>query len=313
MNNFSISNVDNINTANLAVTNVVATNLTATTLVATNMFTNLIDVNNISTNNINTSTLTLYDAFNNKYLSSINASNGNLYINNQLNVTPYFTLTSGIINNGTLQTDYIQPNTLTKVNFTSGIATDIIDSYTVGGVIVMNKPITMYNAVTAISNAISNVLQTNYIADAATNITLPTSQLVTNSDTTNIGLYTLTLITVSDTPFSFNTPFSKYRVSFYFTGNALGSLPGSNVFYCALSNTNTAAIYKGSNVNDIYPLPVNQTWFNADKTSFQYNDIFDMTGITDPVSVLLYGQTTSSTLYIYQSVNFYMTYEPLLS
>jgi len=333
MNNFSISNVNTLSSVYVTTSNITAINLQIDSIssinikantISTNLLkvnsissfninTNKLSTNSINTNSINVSSIAVYDAVTNTYLNPINASNGNLYINNQLNVTPYFTLTTGIINNGSLQTDYIQPNTLTNVNFTSGIATDIIDSYTVGGVIVMNKPITMYNAVTAISNAISNVLQTNYIADAATNRTLPTSQLVTNSNTSNIGLYTLTLITVSDTPFSFNTPFSKYRVSFYFTGNALGSLPGSNVFYCALSNTNTAAVYKGSNINDLYPLPVNQTWFNAGRTSFQYNDIFDMTGITDPVSVLLYGQTNSSNLYIYQSVNFYMTYEPLLS
>jgi hypothetical protein len=266
MNNFGISNVTN--------------------LVATNIFTNLIDVNSISslnikantistntlkTNSINVSSIAVYDAFTNTYLNPINASNGNLYINNQLNVTPYFTFTSGIINNGVLDN---------------------------------------------CNNSISNVLQTNYISDAATNRTLPTSILVTNSNTSNIGIagFTgFTLMAVSDTPVSFNTPFTRYRVSFYFSGSAFGSSQtGCNGFYCVLSNTN--AVYPGLNVNDQYTcLNVNQSVFNPNRTTFQYTDIFDTGGDTAPMSVLLYGQTNLLSSYQYTNVNFNAIYEPLLS
>ena len=271
MNNFSISNV----------TNLVATNITAT-----NIFTNLIDVNSISslnikantistntlkTNSINVSSIAVYDAVTNTYLNPINASNGNLYINNQLNVTPYFTLTSGIINTGVLDN---------------------------------------------CNNNISNVLQTNYIADAATNRTLPTSILVTNSNTSNIGIagFTgFTLMAVSDTPVSFNTPFTSYRVSFYFSGSAFGSSQtGCNGFYCLLSNTN--AVYLGLNINDQYTcLNVNQSVFNSNRTTFQYTDIFDTGGDTAAMSVLLYGQTNLLSSYQYSNVNFNAIYEPLLS
>jgi len=334
MNNFSISNVNNINTANLAVTNVVATNLTATNMFtnlidvnsissinikANNISTNLIDVNSISsinikannistntikTNSINVSSIAVYDAFTNNYLNPINASNGNLYINNQL-------ITSSIINNGVLDNCN---NDISNVNNIYAVTTYTNNIYPLTGLtdLVINTSLNMSNF------SIKNLLQTTNINDATTNnIISKYSLITTNLYTSNVGVGAFNIITESDTPFTLNTLFSKYKFTFYFRGTA-GIFLGSDIFFfCLLSNTNTGELYSGSNVgsntgNPIYPIVVPPYSYNPAMTIFQYSDVFTTNGTADSLSVLLYGAKDGADVVAYSLFNFYMTYEPLL-
>lgn len=213
MNNNSISNVLNLSTLNVTASNVLASNLqvnsiSSTTIradtistillfantistnriftdtISTNriftdtLFANSISTTNTNTKNINTSTITLFDAFTNTYMNPIYASTGQVYVNNQLNVTPYFTLTQGLIN-----TSYLDNcnNNIQNVNMIgisnatislasiSNIRTDSISVYN-------SSSITFSNNVNFNDNSISNVNTLN-----ATTITLTPNYILSNS------------------------------------------------------------------------------------------------------------------------------------
>jgi len=320
MNNFSISNVDNINTANLAVTNVVATNLTATTLVATNMFTNLIDVNNISTNNINTSTLTLYDAFNNEYISPIFASNNNiiikpsivlvdsndntglfdlsgnsfymskdLYLNKSLSIgnvafPSYINLMNGNISN---------INQLSFTNLTSNIT-----SFSNG----LSIPATIDLS----SNEIIKILQTSTITSAATNIVNPFYFQFNNRAANTLTYSTWSQALASQPTFSFNSNFFKIsgvaKFNFNFTSEVSVPYPtyfdlsnGAISFYYTLYNSTRSLEYIGHTFTSQYPITVIPFPKNSKVYTFSYQDTFDFS--TD-------GTSNGDTYYLKLYANF---------
>jgi len=208
MNNNSISNVSNLSSVNVTASNVLASNLQvnsistvrlfadtistvrlfadtistntlfATTTSTNRLFVNSISTTNTNTKNINTSTITLFDAFTNTNMNPIYASTSQIYVNNQLNVTPYFTLTQGLIN-----TSYLDNcnNNIQNVNMIgisnatislasiSNISTDYISQYN-------NSNITFCNNVNFNGNSISGINTLN-----TTTVTLTPNYSLSNS------------------------------------------------------------------------------------------------------------------------------------
>jgi hypothetical protein len=277
---------------------------------------NTISTLNINTANINVSSIAVYDAFNNKYLNPINASNGNLCINNQLNVSPYFTITSGLINTGNLDNNNYNISNVTNLSNVYNIYGNNIYAAGIGSLDPV-VPIIPISANITMGSFTISPLQTAATYNAATNDIISKYLLITNSNTQNIGITgTFNKIAESALQFTLNTVFSKYKFRFYFKGQASSSV-NNTFFYCMLSNTTTGLLYGSSNIGSNisggspYPIQVRASSYINTITQFQYTDIFNTNGVADSLSVLLYG-LTDGTIFLYSNVNFYMTYEPVL-
>jgi len=198
------------------------------------------------------------------------------------------------------------PNIYTNNIFGNGVSADVV----------MNTNLDMYNY------TIFGLGQTDQINYAATNDIISKYSLITSNNTSNIGtaISGFTVMTASDTPFTLNTVFTKYKFTFYFKGETSSNAISNTFFFCCLSNNTTGQLYSGSNVGSnplggfAYPLVVPKSLLggNPTITTFQYTDVFSTNYVVDSLSVLLYGYSDCN-VFTYSAVNFYMTYEPVLS
>jgi hypothetical protein len=106
-------------------------------------------------------------------MNPINASNGQVYVNNQLNVAPYFTLTQGLIN-----TSYLDNcnNNITNVNTATISAANVVNLYADFISQYNNPNVTFCNNVNFNGNSISNVATLN-----TTTVTLTPNYSLSNS------------------------------------------------------------------------------------------------------------------------------------
>jgi len=167
-------------------------------------------------------------------------------------------------------------------------------------------------------NEIRNVLQTQTVTSATTNLCLPTSNFITDSNTltfSNDLTPNYIQILTNTIPFPHVFPFSKYKVHFSFYGETnTGDRTGDNYFYFTLTPPSASAIY-GATYNSITPYKLQQNII-SNYTSFNYTDIFEIiTPIcnADPIIVYLYAVSDFNTCnYLYRNVNCFVVTEPVV-
>jgi hypothetical protein len=203
------------------------------------------------------------------------------------------------------------------------IQANTYDNTTIGNIILKGTNIKTDGILDLSRNEIIDVKQITNASSVTTNLCLPTSNFITDSNTATFSndltpLYIQILTyTRSFQHIFLTTTFPIYKVHFSFSGETDDSSPtGTNYFYFTLTRgTGFSYVeYSGITYNSITPYKLQANILN-NITSFNYTDIFDLTPIcnADTIDVKLYAVSDLNTCnYYYRNVKCFVVTEPVV-
>ena len=189
-----------------------------------------------------------------------------------------------------VSTVQLNTNSISSLNIqTTDISTNNIFVNTIS-----TNNLSIRNNIDCQNNVISNVSQATILNTVQTNLIMPTSLLITTSDSdliysfTNFNIYS----SCNVSPFTFtNTGFSNYECSIYFNGiDYNASEIGDFGYYFYLSNSTLSDKRYGrhfNNTNSNYFIQLSNP-ITKEKTNFTFSDIYNLSGWNTNDIIYLY-------------------------
>jgi hypothetical protein len=199
------------------------------------------------------------------------------------------------------------------------IQANTFDNTTTGDIFLKGTNIKTDGILDLSYNEIIDVKQITNASSVTTNLCLPTSNFITDSNTATFSndltpqYIQILTYTRSFQHIFLTKTFPIYKVHFSFSGETDDSSPtGTNYFYFTL--TRGISECSGITYNSITPYKLQANILN-NITSFNYTDIFDLTPIcnADTIDVKLYAVSDLNTCnYYYKKVKCFVVTEPVV-